>query len=183
MKTNLISAIALTSLAFALSAGCATAAPLKEGSPSPAANASPFAATPADSSCRSGPSDREVSEAAARASIPEQLRAAGFKWTPDARGNSQNCELYWVHVGVRGAAGSIENILFFDHNRWLGTATQDPRPDTAVIAAGGDTVTVRYRWANPGEPVAAKTGAADVRYQLVNGTIRPLDPIPAVQHP
>lgn len=88
--------------------------------------------------------------------------------------------LGWVAADLANASGSAPNhILFFDQDRYLGPATEQPYPYSYVVSETADTVTVQYRWLNPGDALAVPTGGpVDVRYQLVDGTLEMLDELP-----
>ncbi|MFX0578992.1 LppP/LprE family lipoprotein [Nocardia nepalensis] len=45
---------------------------------------------------------------------------------------------------------------------YLGTATAEPYPHTAVIGKTRNTVSVQYRWANPSDPLCCPQGGPSV---------------------
>jgi len=99
-------------------------------------------------------------------------------WREAARGNATNCRLYWVQISADTGIEAPQEVLFFDRNTPLGTATPEPRPYTTVLNAGENTVTVQYQWRENNDPVCCPTGIAQVRFQIDDGKLKALDPIP-----
>lgn len=106
--------------------------------------------------------------------------AGGQSWQETARGNTTNCELYWVQAGPAEAAASDApgQVLFFGGGTPIGTATPDPRPYITVTTFG-DTVSVQYQWRQGGDPACCPTGIGTVRFTVADGKLKALDPIPA----
>jgi hypothetical protein len=72
-----------------------------------------------------------------------------------------------------------QQLLLFDRNTPIGTATPQPKPYTNVLTSGENTVTVQYQWEQASDAPGRPTGIAQVRYQLGDdGKIKALDPIP-----
>jgi hypothetical protein len=136
-------------------------------------------AAPADS-CKpgDGPSAQTVQQAIAGV---WQL-TPDASWVEKARGHTTDCRLYWLQIGVPNAVASTPGqLLFFDHDNPLGTATPDPRPYTTVLSSGKDVVTVQYQWLLGDEPACCPAGVATVRYQIAqDGALTSLDPIPDI---
>ena len=66
------------------------------------------------------------------ASIPVEV--PGSSWVELARGHAKKCRLYWVQVIPTIASESTpQQLVFFDHNRTLGTATPNPKPYITVL--------------------------------------------------
>ncbi|WP_019204437.1 LppP/LprE family lipoprotein [Tsukamurella sp. 1534] len=105
----------------------------------------------------------------------------GARWQPTAHGGSVDCTLNWVKLDTPGGTGSSPvQVLLFDHQKFAGTPTPKGDAFTEVLgsSAPGQT-TIRFKWLNPGDPNAAPTGQADVRFQTMpQSPPRPLDPIP-----
>jgi hypothetical protein len=110
--------------------------------------------------------------------IVQQATAPG--WTETARGHANGCRLHWVQVAPQGAtASSPGQVLFFDRNTALGTATPDPRPFITVLPSGPEAVLVQYQWLVGDEPNCCPTGLGTVRFRIgADGALETLDPIP-----
>lgn len=143
-----------------LAAGCGW-------SPSSAPPPQPNTCTAAD-----GPAADTVTAELARV-------APGQPWRELDRGNTTDCTLQWVQVGPADAAATDApgQVLFFDHATPIGTAAPQPRPYLTVVTSG-DTVSVQYQWRQGSDPACCPTGIATVRFQLVDGVLKALDPIP-----
>jgi LppP/LprE lipoprotein len=121
-----------------------------------------------------GPSADTVTTAIG--ALPSQ---GGAPWRQTARGHTKDCRLYWVQVSTGTDATAPAQLLFFNRDTPLGTATPNPRPYTSVTTSGHDTVTVQYQWRQDGEQPCCPTGIAQVRYQLdADGKLKALDAIP-----
>ena len=86
-----------------------------------------------------------------------------------------------VLIGVRtgSADGRVQQAFFFVGGRYIGTDTKDPSAAIRVVGQNDTTVTLRYALYKRGDPLCCPhAGHADVRYQLDNGKLSPLDPIP-----
>jgi LppP/LprE lipoprotein len=130
---------------------------------------------PSTCSAADGPSPDTVAAEIAKV-------AGGQPWQETARGSTTDCALNWVQVGPAEAAASDapSQVLFFDHGTPIGTATPEPRPYITVTTSG-DTVSVQYQWRQAGEPACCPTGIGTVRFQLADGKLKALDPIPGPQ--
>jgi hypothetical protein len=96
-----------------------------------------------------------------------------------ASGHTSNCALYWVQVGPADAQpDSLQQVLFFNKNTPLGTATPNPRPYITVTAATPDTATVQYQWQQASDQPGRPTGIGSVRFTVADGKLKALDPIP-----
>lgn len=104
----------------------------------------------------------------------------GATWTEVARGHTLDCRLYWVQIGSSTPQpDSAQQVLFFDRQTPLGTATPQPRPYTSVLPGGEDTVTVQYQWRQGDEAPCCPTGIGTVRFRIgPDGKVEALDPIP-----
>ena len=121
-----------------------------------------------------GPSVAAVQDAIA--GLPD---VEGGGWQESSRGNSGDCSLAWVQVNTGAPASSApEQVLFFSHDSFLGTPTPEPRPYSTVVANGADTASVQYQWAQGDEPDCCPTGVGSARFQLRDGKLTALDPIP-----
>ena len=111
------------------------------------------------------------------ASLSEAFPGVG--WVAE-RATDECNTLAWVQATVEGATGSSPNhVLFFVDRQFLGTATAEPYAFSYVESETDDTVTVRYRWLNEGDPTANPTGGpVHVRYQWDGTEVVMLDPLP-----
>lgn len=106
----------------------------------------------------------------------------GSTWRVSGMGGSVDCTLNWVKLDTdRGTGSSPVQILLFDHKKFAGTPTPKGDAYTSVEGSKGPgQITVRFKWLKPGDPNAAPSGSADVRFQTMpQDTPQPLDPIPS----
>lgn len=86
-----------------------------------------------------------------------------------------------VLIGTRSGTqdGYDEQAFFFEDGRYLGTDTSQPSASIKVIGQSDTEVTLAYALYQPGDgSCCAKGGQAAVRFQLNNGRLQALDPIP-----
>ncbi|WP_157890911.1 LppP/LprE family lipoprotein [Mycolicibacterium goodii] len=155
--------VVLASLGF-LAAGCGWG-------PSSAPPPPPDTCTAADA-----PDPNTVAQEIAKLPAPH----GGSKWVQVRDGHTTDCRLHWVQVGLSAAQpNSVGQLLFFDRQTPLGTATPEPRPYINVVTNGEDTVTVNYQWQQDGDSPEAPTGIATVRFRIGDdGRLMAVDPIP-----
>jgi hypothetical protein len=104
---------------------------------------------------------------------------AGQQWRETSCGHTPDCQLRWVVVTVGDASDSPRQVLFFDHDSAIGTPTPDPRPYANVTAQGNDTAVVQYyQWRQGQDPACCPTGIGTVRFRIVDGKLKALDPLP-----
>ncbi len=113
--------------------------------------------TPAGSTSSSG----DLSAAAA------SLTSRGY--TPVSTATYNPSDTLRVLVGSAGAGN--ERAFFFEQGHYLGTDTSTPSAAIAVVDQNDTTVTLRYQLAGG--------GSQTVRFQLDQGSLVPLDPIPS----
>jgi hypothetical protein len=82
-----------------------------------------------------------------------------------------------VLIGTRtgSSAGNGQQAFFFIGGRYIGTDSKQPSAQIHVVSQGETEVTLAYTLSSSG---GAGTEQADVRFQLDNGQLTPLDPIP-----
>jgi hypothetical protein len=86
-----------------------------------------------------------------------------------------------VLVGTKsGSADDYgQQAFFFVGGRYIGTDTKEPSASIKVIAQSDTEVTLGYALYRKGDPLASPGGGqATVRFQLNNGKLTALDPIP-----
>jgi hypothetical protein len=101
-------------------------------------------------------------------------------WAEVTRGYVGNCRLHWVQAALAGTASDRpQQVLFFDRNTPLGSATPEPRPYLSVTSAGDETAAVQYQWRQGQDAACCPTGIATVRFRIGDdGKLEALDPIP-----
>jgi hypothetical protein len=87
-----------------------------------------------------------------------------------------------VLIGSGSSRGSHgQQAFFFEDGRYLGTDTSQPSAAVEVVSQADTEVTLAYPLYRPHDSLCCPTGGrADVRFQLDNGTLQALDPIPPV---
>jgi hypothetical protein len=79
------------------------------------------------------------------------------------------------------ADGYAQQAFFFVGGRYIGTDTSAPSAGIRLVSQGDTEVALAYRLYRPGDPLCcARGGQATVRFQLNNGRLVALDPIPPV---
>jgi hypothetical protein len=159
-----LAVIASTAVLFASGAGC-------DSKPS-----TPAAAPP--DTCKA--SDAPGNDTVRRAINTVPIEVRGSFWVEIGRGHAKKCRLNWVQI-IPSIAGEStpQQLLFFDHDTLLGTATPNPKPYITVLPPGDDTVTVQYQWQVGKDEPCCPTGRGTVRFQIgPDGKLRALDKIP-----
>ncbi len=109
------------------------------------------------------------------------VRAHGFlaKDTSDYRPNQTLRVL--IGTGASSNDGYDKQAFFFIDNRYIGTDSTSPSAQVSVVSQSDTEVTLAYSLYRPGNPLCCPGGGqAKVRFQLDNGRLTPLDPIPPV---
>lgn len=103
------------------------------------------------------------------------LRARGF--TATTTSDYHPSQTLRVLIGTRtgSSAGNGQQAFFFIGGRYIGTDSKQPSASIHVASQGETEVTLAYTLSSSG---GAGTEQADVRFQLDNGQLTPLDPIP-----
>jgi hypothetical protein len=86
-----------------------------------------------------------------------------------------------VLVGTRTGSGDGhgQQAFFFVEGRYIGTDTREPSASVRVVRQSDTEVTLAYPLYKAGDPLCCPGGGqATVRFQLNNGRLVPLDPIP-----
>jgi hypothetical protein len=86
-----------------------------------------------------------------------------------------------VLVGTRTGSGDGygQQAFFFVGGRYIGTDTSEPSASVKVVAQSDTEVTLAYPLYKPHDPLCcASAGQATVHFQLNNGRLVPLNPIP-----
>ena len=138
----------------------------------------PHPPSPPPDTCKSSDGPTNATVRRAIASVP--VLTPGSIWVEIARGHTRKCRLYWVQIIPSIADESTpQQLLFFDHNTPLGTATPNPKPYITVLPPGDDTITVQYRWQVGSDQACCPTGAGTVKFQIgSDGKLQALGKIP-----
>ncbi len=86
-----------------------------------------------------------------------------------------------VLVGTRTGSsdGYGQQAFFFVDGRYIGTDTSEPSSSVKVVGQSDTEVTLAYPVYKTGDPLSKPSGEKTVRFQLNNGRLLPLGPIPA----
>lgn len=86
-----------------------------------------------------------------------------------------------VLVGTRSDSsdGYGQQAFFFVDGRYIGTDTKEPSASVRVVGQSDTEVTLAYQLYKPGDPLSHPSGGeATVHFQLNNGQLVALNPIP-----
>jgi hypothetical protein len=107
------------------------------------------------------------------------VRAHGY--TPGDPSEYHSNQTLRVLVGTRTGSGDGhgQQAFFFVSGRYIGTDTKEPSANVKVVSQGDTEVTLAYPLYRASDPLCCPSGGqATVRFQLNNGRLAPLDPIP-----
>jgi len=155
------------------------------------ANSTAPATTPSSStqqtSTRSAPEPaftQQGSSAAGLSAAMAVLRAKGF--TANNAAEYHPNQSLRVLVGTRTGSGDGygQQAFFFVNGHYIGTDTSQPSAKLRVVGQGDTEVTLEYPLYRKNDPLCCPGGGtAHVRFQLNNGRLTPLDPIPPASSP
>lgn len=86
-----------------------------------------------------------------------------------------------VLIGTNAGSGDgyQQQAFFFVGGHYIGTDTSEPSANVKVVGQSDTEVTLAYTLYKPHDPLCCATGGqATVRFQLNNGHLVPLNPIP-----
>jgi hypothetical protein len=118
-------------------------------------------------------------DAAAAAAI---VRSKGF--TPNDTSQYHSNQALRVLVARRTASGDgyAQQAFFFVNGRYIGTDTKEPSATLRVASQSDTEVTLAYPLYRKSDALCCPGGGqATVRFQLNNGRLTALDPIPPVE--
>lgn len=107
------------------------------------------------------------------------LRAKGF--TPTDPADYHSSQALAVLIGARSGSGDGygQQAFFFVNGHYIGTDTSQPSAALGVVGQNDTEVTLAYPLYRSGDALCCPGGGhAHVRFQLDNGKLVPLDPIP-----
>lgn len=110
------------------------------------------------------------------------LRSKGY--TPTNTSDYHPNQALRVLVGVRtgSADGYSQQAFFFVNGHYIGTDSKQPSAGIRVVSQSDTEVTIAYPLYRKNDPLCCPGGGhARVRFQLNNGRLVPLDPIPAAE--
>lgn len=125
-------------------------------------------------------SDGPTADTVRKAITAVPIAIPGTIWVEMGRGHTRNCRLYWVQIiPTIASESSPQQLLFFDHNRPLGSPTSNPKPYTTVLPPSDDTVTVQYQWQKGNDQLCCPTGIGTVKFRIgPDGKLQALGKIP-----
>jgi hypothetical protein len=107
------------------------------------------------------------------------VRAKGY--TPNDTSDYHPDQALRVLVGTRTGSGDGygQQAFFFLNGRYIGTDAKAPSASVRVVGQSDTEVTLAYPLYRKSDPLSSPSGGtARVRFQLNNGKLVPLDPIP-----
>lgn len=112
------------------------------------------------------------------------VKAHGYTPQDTAQYHSNQTLRVLVATRTGSADGYAQQAFFFVGGRYIGTDTSTPSAGIKLVSQADTEVTLAYRLYRPGDPLCcARGGETDVRFQLNNGRLAPLDPIPPANSP
>jgi hypothetical protein len=106
------------------------------------------------------------------------VRSEGY--TPNDTSQYHASQTLRVLTAARtGSAGGDQRAFFFVDDRYIGTDSSTPSAALKIVSQGETTVTLGYGMYRPHDSLCCPSGGeAKVRFQLDNGRLQALDPIP-----
>jgi LppP/LprE lipoprotein len=158
------------------------------------ASTTPPSATPAQTTTNGGtPAPTSTRAAPEPAFTQQEVRAEGLSgamavvrakgFTPNNTADYHSNQTLRVLVGTRTGSGDGygQRAFFFVNGRYIGTDAKDPSATLRVVEQADTEVTLAYPLYRKGDPLCCPGGGqARVRFQLDNGRLQALDPIPPV---
>lgn len=112
-------------------------------------------------------SDGPTADTVRQAITAVPIAIPGTIWVEMGRGHTRNCRLHWVQIiPTIASESSPQQLLFFDHNRPLGSPTANPKPYITVLPPSDDTVTVQYQWQKANDQLCCPTGIGTVTFRI-----------------
>jgi hypothetical protein len=109
------------------------------------------------------------------------VRAHGYTASDTSAYHPDQTLRVLVGTGSHSNDGYDKQAFFFVNGRYLGTDASRPSAQISVVSQSDTEVTLAYRLYRPNDPLCCPGGGeAHVRFQLNNGRLVPLDPIPPV---
>jgi hypothetical protein len=107
------------------------------------------------------------------------LKARGYTAAEQSQYHSDQTLRVLVGTESGSSDGYGQQAFFFVGGRYIGTDTKEPSASIKVIAQSDTEVTLGYTLYRKGDPLSSPSGGqAIVHFQLNNGKLTALDPIP-----
>lgn len=140
--------------------------------------------TPAQTT-RSAPepafTEHEASSEGSGAAAAAAAIVRGHGYTPVDTSEYHPAQTLRVLVGTRTGSGDgyDQQAFFFVDGRYIGTDAKEPSASVKVVSQSDTEVVLSYPLYRSSDPLCCPGGgSATVRFQLDNGQLTPLDPIP-----
>jgi hypothetical protein len=128
--------------------------------------------------------EKEKSAGASTEGLPAAMavvRAHGYTASDTSDYHSAQTLRVLVGTGSHSNDGYDKQAFFFVDGRYLGTDTTTPSAQLSVVSQGDTEVTLAYALYRANDPLCCPGGGqAKVTFQLNNGHLIPLNPIPPV---
>jgi hypothetical protein len=109
------------------------------------------------------------------------VRAHGYVSSDTSDYHSNQTLRVLIGTNAGSGDGYSQQAFFFVDGRYIGTDSSRPSAQVKVVAQSDTEVTLAYALYRPGNPLCCPGGGqAQVRFQLNNGQLAPLDPLPPV---
>jgi LppP/LprE lipoprotein len=110
------------------------------------------------------------------------VRAHGFVVKDTSEYHPDQTLRVLIGAGTGSNGAHEKRAFFFVDGRYIGTDASSPSAQIGVASQGDTEVTLSYALYRPGDPLCCPGGGeAKVRFQLNNGKLTALDPIPPVR--
>jgi hypothetical protein len=107
------------------------------------------------------------------------LEARGYTANETSQYHSNQTLRVLVGTKTGSSDGHGQQAFFFVGGRYIGTDAKEPSATVKVLSQSDTEVTLGYPLYRTGDPLSSPSGGqATVRFQLDNGKLTPLDPIP-----
>jgi LppP/LprE lipoprotein len=107
------------------------------------------------------------------------LKAHGYTANETSQYHSNQTLQVLIGTSSTSSDGHTQQAFFFVRGRYIGTDTKLPSATVDVVAQSDTEVTLSYPLYRPTDPPSSPSGGhAVVRFQLNNGQLTSLDPIP-----
>ena len=140
--------------------------------------------TPAPTTTRTATAPAFTEKGATAEGLPAALavvRTHGYTANDTSNYHPNQTLRVLVATGTRSNDGYNKQVFFFVDGRYIGTDSSRPSAMVSVVAQSDTEVTLAYSLYRSNDPLCCPGGGqAKVRFQLNNGHLTPLDPIPPV---
>jgi len=110
------------------------------------------------------------------------LRSKGYKPTNTADYHPHQALEVLIGMHIASGDGYGQQAFFFVNGRYIGTDASKPSATLRVLSQGDTEVTLAYPLYRSADPLCCPgAGQARVRFQLNNGKLTALDPIPPLR--